>query len=227
MEKEVWVISLGGSRIVPNEVDIEFLQNFKKLIDSNPNKKFIVVTGGGKTSRTYASAMKKIGKSTGYQSRIGIAVTRFHAEYLMKMFGKSANHALPKTIKKTINLLDKNHIVFTGALRYSKEQTSDSVAAKIAAQLGCPFINLTNIKGLFSSNPKTNKNAKFIERISWKNFYKKTSKIKYSAGQHFVLDQTASRIIMDKKISTYIVGSLKQINNILKKKKFIGTLIEG
>ena len=36
-----------------------------------------------------------------------------------------------------------------------------------------------------------------------------------------------AKVIMQKKVPTYIVGSLKQIDNILKKKKFIGTLIKG
>ncbi len=227
MEKEVWIISLGGSRIVPGKVDINFLKEFKRLIDSHPSKKFVVVTGGGKTARVYAGAIKKIGKNTKEQSLVGIAITRFHAQYLMKFFGKEANHILPRTMKKVAAQLEKNKIVLCGALRYGAKQTSDSVGAKLAAHLKCSFINLTNIKGLYTSNPKTNKSAKFINKISWKDFNKRASAIKYSAGQHFVLDQTGAKVIMQKKVPTYIVGSLKQIDNILKKKKFIGTLIKG
>ncbi|GAI46234.1 unnamed protein product, partial [marine sediment metagenome] len=41
-------------------------------------------------------------------------------------------------------------------------------------------------------------------------------------------DQTASEIIMKNKIKTYILGKdLKQIENVLKGKKFRGTLIFG
>ena len=50
--------------------------------------------------------------------------------------------------------------------------------------------------------------------------------ITFKPGQHFVLDQTASKIIKENKITTYIVGqNRKQLDNILKKKKFIGTTI--
>mgnify|MGYP005626161829 CR=1 FL=1 len=227
MSNDKWVISLGGSRIVPNEVDLAFLLEFKKLIESHPEKKFVVVTGGGKTVRTYVKAMKKMGQSIESQSRTGIALTRFHAEYLMRLFGKDANHILPRTMKKVEAQLNKNHVVFTGALRYGPNQTSDSVGAKLAAHLNCPFINLTNIKGLYTDNPKTHKSAKFIPKITWKEFYKKSMKIKYSAGQHYVLDQVGSRVIMNKRVTTYIVGSLAQIQNILSKKKFLGTTIRG
>jgi uridylate kinase len=53
------------------------------------------------------------------------------------------------------------------------------------------------------------------------------NKIKYEPGQHFVLDQTASKIIKKNKTPTYIIGKdIRQLNNLLKGKKFIGTRIE-
>ena len=70
------------------------------------------------------------------------------------------------------------------------------------------------------------KKAKFISRISWSDFLKKVNAIKFEAGQHFVLDQVAAKEIKEKKIATYIVGSLDAIDKILEgKKNFGGTLI--
>ncbi len=49
MEKKVVVISLGGSLIVPNKINIEFLNEFKKVLLKNIKKyKFALVCGGGK-----------------------------------------------------------------------------------------------------------------------------------------------------------------------------------
>jgi len=93
--------------------------------------------------------------------------------------------------------------------------------------LKAQFINLTNVDGLYTSNPKTNKNAKQIPKITWKKFKSIVDKIKFEAGQHFILDQKGAKIILEKKIPTYIVGSLKAIDNILKGKRFKGTLIQG
>ncbi len=225
--KDVWVISLGGSRIVPEEVDEDFLVEFRKLLDSHKSKKFVVVCGGGTTARKYMSALRRLNKSINTQSREGVAITRLHASFMSRFFGEEANKDLPFSMKKVKDLLLKNRIVFCGALRQQKNQTSDGTSAKLAGFLGCSFINLTNIKGLYSSNPKTNKRAKFIGKISWDNFYKMTSKIKFSAGQHFVLDQVAAKEIKDKKIVTYVIGSLKVIDNILRKKKFVGTIIRN
>jgi len=44
---------------------------------------------------------------------------------------------------------------------------------------------------------------------------------------HYVLDQTGSKVIKTNRVPTYIVGSLRQIDNILRGKKFIGTIIKG
>lgn len=226
--QKTWVISLGGSRIVPDEVDEKFLLAFKKLIDSHPSHKFVAVTGGGSTARKYIKALRKLGKKTKSQSIEGIAVTRLHAGFMARFFGKKANEIIPKNMKKVKNLLHGNQIVFCGALRYKKKNTSDGTAAKLAAFLRCPFINLTNVKGLYTADPRKDKKAKFIPKMSWKKFEGITSKIKYAAGQHFVLDQNAAKTIQQKKIPTYIVGSLQSIDKILKDKKdFGGTLISG
>jgi uridylate kinase len=228
MNKKIWVISLGGSRIVPNEVDDKFIIEFKKLIKSHPSHKFVVVTGGGTTARKYMDSMDSMGKSIKSQSNIGIAVTRFHAKFLMGLFGKKANDKLPYNMKKVKNQLLKNQIVFCGALRYNPKQTSDGTAANIAAYLDCPFINLTNVKGLYLSNPNKNPNAKFVPKITWKKFSKMANSMKYSAGQHFVLDQSGSKIIEKRKVPTYIVGNLKDIERIVSGKgRFGGTIIEG
>jgi uridylate kinase len=227
MKEKLWVISLGGSRIVPGEVDEEFLIAFKKLIDSHSSHKFVVVTGGGTTARKYISALRRVGKRTKDQSLAGIAVTRLHAGFMARFFGRKANEIIPENMKKVKSLLSGNQIVFCGGLRYRRENTSDGTAAKLAAYLGCPFINLTNVRGLYTADPSKDKKAKFVAKISWKDFNKITEKIKYQAGQHFVLDKVASETILKEKIPTYIVGNLKPIDNIIRGKKFEGTLISG
>ena len=224
-----WVISLGGSRIAPEheKIDFGFIKEFENLIKSYPNHKFVVVTGGGSTARDYINALKKLHKGAKAQAKAGISVTRFHAGFLARIFGEKANEIIPKNMEKVKNLLKKNQVVFCGALRFKEKNTSDGTAADLADYLKCPFINITDVKGMYTANPKTNKKAKFIKRISWKAFYKIARRKKFKAGQHFVLDQGASKTIMDKKIPTYIIGSLSDVDNIIKGKKFKGSLISG
>ncbi len=223
-----WVISLGGSKIIDNgEVDYNFLKKFEELIEKHKSHKFVVVTGGGSTARKYISALKKLGESRKKQSLAGIAVTRLHAGLLMRLFGKKANEVLPKNMEKVKNLLKKNQVVFCGALRWKDKNTSDGTAADLAGFLKCGFINLTNVKGVYTSNPKTNKKARFLKNVSWKKFNEMAFKIKFEAGQHFVLDQSAAKEIMEKKIPTYIVGGLGDVDGIISGRNFKGSLVCG
>lgn len=221
------VISLGGSLIIPDNVDINFLEDFKKIINKHKNKyKFVIVTGGGSIARKYISALKTANKSEYFQSLAGIGTTRMNARFLTYIFGKDANEGIPHDMKQASNLLRKNNPVFCGALRYAPNETSDATSAKLARYFNCDFVNLTLVSGLYTKNPLKFKNAKFIPKISWEKFYEKANKTKFQPGQHFVLDQSASRIIKEARIRTYILGkNLKQLDNFLNNRRFRGTTI--
>ena len=224
---KVIVISLGGSLIVPNEINFSFIEKFKKEIEKNYSKtKFVIVAGGGSIARKYISALKKENKGERELANAGIRATRMNALFLMQFFGKIANSKLPRNMIEVKNDLKKDKIVICGALRYADNETSDGTAAKLAHFLNAEFINMTNVKGLYTADPKKDKGAKFIPRISWVDFNKITQKIKFSAGQHFVLDQQAAKTIMENRIRTYIIDDkIGNITNIVKGKGFIGTLI--
>ena len=158
MQKKVIVLSLGGSLIVPEEIDVEFLRKFREVLKKNFQKyKFVVVCGGGSVARTYIRALREDKKSDYLQSQVGISITRLNARFMSYFFGKDANDGIPHDIKSVENLLKKNNIIFCGALRYGEDQTSDTVAVKIANYFKTDFINLTNVKGLYDSNPAKNK----------------------------------------------------------------------
>jgi len=225
--KKVIVFSLGGSLIIPDKPNHAFLENFKKTLRKNyKTHKFVIVCGGGSIARKYISALKEEGKSSYELSQAGIRATRMNAQFVMQLFGKEANGILPKSMREIKSDLKKNNVVICGALRWEANSTSDGTAAKLAYFLNAEFINMTNVRGLYTANPKTNSKAKFIPHESWKQFEARALKLKYKSGQHFVLDQRAAITIRKHKIKTYIIGSnVKNIDKILKGKKFTGTLI--
>lgn len=227
--KRVIVLSLGGSLIVPDKINTKFLQDFKKVLLKNSRKyKFVVVCGGGSVARTYIQGLEKqpLKNKNYFQSMLGISATRTNARFMTYFFGKDANQGIPHDMKSVRNLLAKHDVVFCGALRYETKQTSDSTAAKLARLFNCDFINLTNTLGLFDKDPRKGKNAKFIPEIPHKDFLKMANKLTFKPGQHFVLDQTAAKIIKKYKIRTFIVGdNPKNLDNLLSKKHFVGTII--
>ncbi len=227
--KKVVIVSLGGSLIVPEKIDFNFLEEFRATARRHYKKyKFVVVCGGGSIARKYISILKHNKSTEKELSMAGIMVTRMNARVLMRLFGKEANDSLPMDMQEVKNNLAKNNIVICGALRYAKKSTSDGTAAKLAHFLNAEFVNITNVKGLYSANPLTHKNAKFISYESWKDFDKRANAIKYHSGQHFVLDQKAATMIRQFKVKTYIIGNrLSNLNKILAGKSFTGTLIYG
>ena len=229
MQKKVAVLSLGGSLIIPEDVDFSYLKDFKKTIKSNSkNFKFIIVCGGGSIARKYIAALEKEKISEHYQSLAGISATRTNARFMSYFFNQDSEAGIPQKMEQIHHYLRKQNIVFCGALEYKPNQTSDSSSAQVAKHFKSVFINLTDVPGLHDKNPKKFKDAKFIPKISWKEFHEMASKLEYKPGQHFVLDQKASKIILEEKIPTYILGKdLKQLNNLLHGKNFRGTEISG
>ena len=223
------VISLGGSLIIPDRVDFDFLDSFKKEIRKHyANLKIVIVCGGGSVARTYISALRKEGKSERELADAGIMATRMNAKFLMEFFGKEANDFLPRNMEEAASNLHKNKVVICGALRYADHETSDGTAAKLAHFLKYNFINMTNVKGLYTADPRKDKNAGFIPKISWKEFEDMANATKFKAGQHFVLDHAASQIIRKNKIKTYIISSnVRNLGNLIKGKRFIGTAISN
>lgn len=229
MKKRLIVLSLGGSLIIPEKIDTAFLKQFKKiLLKSTKKYKFIIVCGGGSIARKYIYALREIKASEKLQSFSGISATRMNARFMSYFFNINPEKGIPHTLKTVKKYIRKQDIVFCGALEYKPNQTSDATAAEIAEYFKTTFINLTNVSGLYTKNPKKYKNAKLIQNISWKELYKMATKDKFKPGQHFILDQTAAKMIMENKITTYILGkNLKNLHNLLKGRKFTGTIING
>ena len=228
MKKRIIVLSLGGSLIIPENINVEYLKNFKKTILKNTDKyKFVVVCGGGSIARKYISALKETGINDLFQNFAGISATRMNARFMSYFFHQNQERGIPHTMRELKKYARKYDVIFCGALEYKPNQTSDSTAVQIAKKFKTIFINLTDVAGLYDKNPKENKDAKFIPKISWKDFNGIVNKIKFKPGQHFVLDQSAAKMIMNYKITTYILGKdMNQLENVLKNKKFKGTIIE-
>jgi uridylate kinase len=220
------VISLGGSVIIPDEIDYKYLKKFKGMIKKFSRKnKVIIVCGGGKTAREYIEPLVKAKAGGKAYAKVGIAATRINARLVKNLFG--LDYELPISIKDIKGLLRRNNLIISGALGEKKGMTSDGNAVEVAKEIKADFfVNITDVDGLYDKNPKTCKTAKFIPNISYDAFLKMINKIKYKAGQHFVLDQASAKLIKEHKVKTYIVNEdLRNLKKVLKERKFKGTVI--
>lgn len=221
----IYVISLGGSVIIKDKINIDFLTKFSKLIKKYSHRnKFVIVTGGGSTARKYMSSLTNFHLDRQKIGLIGIAVTQLNANLLKSIM--KINSKI-NSIKDIRNLLKKQSIVITGAFKYLPNATSDGNCAQLAHYIKADlFINITNVKGLFDKDPRSHQNAKLLKKITYDKFNLLMHKIKFSYGQHFILDQTASKLIKKHKIKTIIIGEkLTNLEKVFRGKSFVGTTI--
>src|SRR3989338_7210874 len=142
---ETIIISLGGSLIVPDEIDVEFLKSFKNLILSqvSKGKKFVIITGGGKVCRRYNDAVKKITTpSKNDLDWLGIATTRLNSELIRISF---SDLAFDKIIMDPDLIPETDKPILLGA-GWKPGNSSDMASIHAAISVGAKkVINLSNI----------------------------------------------------------------------------------
>ena len=226
-KKEVIVISLGGSIIAPDNIDVSFLKKFKKLIQSEikKGKRFILITGGGKTCRRYQEASKKTGnKDANSLDWIGIKSTGLNAEVVKGMFGEQAHPEVIIDPSKKINF-KKDVLVGAG---WKPGWSTDYDAVLLAKQFKATrLINLSNIEYVYDKDPRKYKNAKRYEDLSWNDFIGIVG-TKWVPGKNAPFDPVATKLASKLKMEVVIMkgSNIRNIKKYLSGKTFKGTLIK-
>lgn len=218
------VLSLGGSLIVPENIDTSFLKKFKEAIEKFiVENRIIIVCGGGKTCRIYQDAVDKIVKVTNdSKDWIGITATRLNAELVKQMFGEESysETIIDPTLK--VNT-DKKIIVAAG---WKPGFSSDMDAVCLAKQFNAKeVINVSKADYVYDKDPRKFPDAKKLEKLSWKEFFKIIG-TEWKPGMNAPFDPIASKKAEEYGISVIVIGNdIKNIENCLNAKKFVGTTI--
>ena len=230
MTKKTVIISLGGSLIVPEEIDWKFVKNFKALIEKQIKKgyKFIIIAGGGKTARKYVEAAGKVdGINNEDKDWIGIHATRMNAHFIRTIFRK---HAHPIINKNPHDLKDfhnfKESILVAAGWKPGFSTDYDAVILAKHFKIK-KIINLSNIDFVYEKDPKKFPNAKKIENISWNDFCKMVGD-KWDPCMNAPFDPIASKLARKENIEVAIMNgkNLKNLKIYLEGKKTKGTIIK-
>ena len=218
------VLSLGGSLIVPNEIDFVFLKNFKKIILDfvKHGNRAVSVCGGGKTCRYYQNAAVKLADVNEIERDwVGIKATMLNAQLVKAIFGNNA--LLIGNPKKKIKT-NKKIIIGAGWL---PGHSTDADAVFIAKNFKAnALINMSNTDYIYDKDPNKFKDAKSLKILNWKNF-KKLFNSKWVPGQNVIFDQTATKMAEKLKLEVVFMNgkNLKNFDNFLKGKKFKGSVV--
>lgn len=212
---------------MPDQIDVEFLKNFRELILSQieNGKKFIIVCGGGKTNRRYNEAVKQLtDPSTEDLDWIGIATIGLNAEFLRVVFKEHANKKVVFDLTSEFSF--EKSIIVGGAYKPGHSSDADAVWAAKTVHAR-KIINLFDQDYAYDSDPKKNPNAKRIEKISWPE-YRKIIPTEWVAKLDSPFDPVASKMAEEENMEVIIMNgrNLENLNKYLNGEGFVGTVIQ-
>jgi len=226
----VTVISLGGSIVAPDGVDTGFLKNFTSLIrsviEADSKRRFIFVVGGGGPARQWQNAYREISKDRVRDEEadwIGIMATRLNAQLLKAVMGDLCNQDVV-TNPAEVSPLTTYVLVAAG---WKPGFSTDYDAVLLAERFGADMvINLSNIEKVYTADPKTDPNARPIDKITWADFRLMTGD-EWVPGKNVPFDPVASRHA--EKIGLKVIcaagKNLENLGKILSGGDFTGTTI--
>jgi uridylate kinase len=224
--KEHIVISLGGSLIVPDQIDVEFIKIFVNTIKQYVEKgfQFVIITGGGHTARTYINASKAItNPSNADLDWIGIAATRMNAELLRVAFDGVAYESIIMNPDEVPNT-DKSVLIGAG---WKPGNSSDLAAVHTANSVGAKkVINLSNIDYAYDKDPKKFPDAKIIKESSWADF-RKILPTEWDPGLNAPFDPIAAKKAEELGLEVVIMNgkNIENLKKYLDGEEFVGSVI--
>jgi uridylate kinase len=232
------VISLGGSIVAPDGVDVNFLKNFVKLIQSfitdDPNRRFIFVVGGGGPARSWQNAYREICSADCHASQgvikdedaadwIGIMATRLNAQLIKAVMGDWCNREVVTNPMEVSPLTGRVLVAAGWKPGFSTDYDAVLLAERFDADA---VINLSNIEKVYTADPKTDPNARPIDKISWADFRSMIGD-DWVPGKNVPFDPVASRHAQ--KIGLKVICAsgkdLENLKKILSGEDFTGTTI--
>lgn len=220
------VISLGGSLIVPDDIDTEFINSFRNLITGEIGKgnRFAIITGGGKLCREYQAAARSLGVASEESlDWVGIYATRLNAALLQAAFGPNSHGEIivdPKDMPQAKSPV----IMGAGGI---PGHSSDFDAVLIAEKIGAKkLVNLSNIDFVYDKDPRKFPGARKIERASWREF-RSVLPAEWTPGINVPFDPVAAKKAEELGLELAIMNGkpLQNLKNYLEGKAFRGTVI--
>ena len=226
-KREYLVISVGGSLIVPDEIDTQFLKKLRELVNRKVEEGFgfYIIAGGGRLARRYQDAAREVrGNLTNDDADwLGIHSTRLNAHLVRTLFLESAQDRIVKNPTRAVNT---KYPVIVGA-GWKPGWSTDYCAVMAAKKLGAKkLVNLSNIDYVYTADPRKDPSATKIEKTSWGEFRKLLPK-DWDPGLSSPFDPVAAKEAEAMKLEVAVINGakLEELENYMDGKPFVGTVI--
>lgn len=228
------ILSVGGSIIVPEKPDTEFLGKFVSMctawLDEDKSRRLILVAGGGAPARVYQNAYGEVVAATGKKADvnaadwIGIMATRINAQLLKACFGDYCKNDVVYNPTVEDLSFDGQVLVASG---WKPGFSTDTDAVYLGEKFdGKVIVNLSNIEKVYTDDPRKNPDAKPLDNISWEDFRKMVGD-EWTPGKNCPFDPIASKKASELGMKVICAGgkNIENIKAILNDEDFVGTTI--
>jgi uridylate kinase len=222
------IISLGGSLFVPDNVDVDFLRAFKKIIEERValGERFAIIVGGGKVARNYMQAGYDLAALPREQMDwIGIYTTRLNAEFMRIVFGTLAHGEI--VMDPTIALDVAEPVIFGAG--WKPGCSTDHDAVLMAGAFGAQkLLNLSNTNYVYDKDPRTNPDAQALPSLTWDQ-YRALIPAEWTPGLSTPFDPIASKEAQSLGLEVMIINGtkLQEVEKCLRGEAFDGSTIRG
>ncbi len=161
------VVKISGRIISPQNIGL--VKEYSRIIGSHHARgaRIAVVVGGGATARTYIEAARSLGCSEAVLDIIGIDASRLNARLLIAGLGGNAHPLVPHNLAEFLQYWESGKIVVAGG--FQPGQSTNAVAAVIAEAIGAErLVNATLVDGIYDKDPSKHRDAKLLERLSYR-----------------------------------------------------------
>jgi uridylate kinase len=228
MSREIVVVSIGGSVLVPGKNDPDYIMKLASLLRRvSKTVQVVVVCGGGKIARYYTVTGKEVGGTSNECDLLGIGATRLNAQLLATALGGIPITDIPLTAEEAAKRSTPDNIVIMGGTEPG--HTTDAVAAMVAKELRADrIVNATSVNAVYSEDPKVNEHAKRFTRMTIEELGNIVNR-EHMAGQNGVFDPLGIKIAKEENIDILIVNGrdLDELRNAILGKNIFGTYVSS
>lgn len=223
------VVSLGGSVLVPDDHDLEYLSALASMLRKATKKnRLVLVCGGGKVARYYINLAREMRANRDVQDELGINITRLNARILRIALGADADDVMPRTVPEAVEEAHKGKIVVMGGT--VPGHTTDAVSAMVASELkAARIVNATSVDAAYSADPKKYDDAERFTEITHQRLFDLVNKGLHAAGPSDVFDRLGAQVAMQSNIPVYVVHGrdLEDLEKAIAGEKVKGTVVRN
>lgn len=235
---EIHVIKIGGSILSPNAQNLfnyAYAASLRKfLIDWLGARGMVICVGGGYLARKSQQDAVAHGESDKIDlHKIGVAATNLNAELLHAVL---SDIAVPEVLRYDeytefvdggagLEIPPGKVLIASAAI---PGRSNDWNAMELATKLGVnTVIDIKNVDGVYSANPKDNPEAKFLPKLTWQEYLDIIGNPdSHEPGASYPIDPLTARAAADQSFVFKVIGSeLKNIQAALENEEFTGTII--